>query len=269
MTIGPPSTLFGQLREPTSPTRVVTSRAPRRRVSISERLEAYISGAGTEWPGCHDEKRRVRALLAVLAAHTHTVLTRDMAIDLLWPEADGDAAVNSLNQTVFQLRRYLDPDYKQGESPDYVFSTSEQIGLDGELVHTDLHVIRMLPERLRTASWPQRQMVASKAIDLVAGEFLADLRYEGWASRLQMAIHNEIRSRLLPIAVQADGQYDLQVALDAAAALVGLDQFDEAATLALADCLSRSGRRVAARRLLAQYSDQVRRDLDEEPPPRK
>ncbi len=217
-------------------------------------------------PAVTIEKRRVRALLAVLAAHTHTVLTRDMAIDLLWPEADGDAAVNSLNQTVFQLRRYLDPDYKQGESPDYVFSTSEQIGLNEELVHTDLHVIRMLPERLRTASWPQRQMVASKAIDLVAGEFLADLRYEGWASRLQMAIHNEIRSRLLPIAVQADGQYDLQVALDAAAALVGLDQFDEAATLALADCLSRSGRRVAARRLLAQYSDQVRRDLDEEPP---
>ena len=50
------------------------------------------------------DKRRVRALLAVLAAHSHTTLTRDMAVELLWPEADGDSAVNSLNQTVFQLQ---------------------------------------------------------------------------------------------------------------------------------------------------------------------
>ena len=71
-----------------------------------------------EWSAGGHWKRRVRALLAVLAAHAHTMLTRDMAIDILWPEADGDSAVNNLNQTVFQLRRYLDPAYRQGESPD-------------------------------------------------------------------------------------------------------------------------------------------------------
>jgi DNA-binding SARP family transcriptional activator len=188
-----------------------------------------------------------------------------MAIDLLWPDADGDSAINSLNQTVFQLRRVLDPGYRQGESPEYVISSAEQVGLAGSLVHTDIMEIRKLPDRLAKGTWDQRQEVARRAIALVKGEFLADLRYEAWANRLQIGIHNEVRARLLPIALQSSASFEIQVALDAATALVAIDPFDEAATLALADCLSRSGRRIAARRLLVGYADQLRSELDEEP----
>ena len=218
-------------------------------------------------PQVNIEKRRVRSLLAVLAAHAHTTLTRDMAIDILWPEADGDSAINNLNQTVFQLRRYLDPAYRQGESPEYVVSSSEQVGLADDLVHTDLHEIRRLQDRLTIATWKQRQDAAAKAIALVRGEFLADLRYETWATRLQISVHNEVRARLLPIALQAGGSFDNQVATNAAAALVAIDPFDESATLALADCLSRSGRKVAARQLLVRYADQLRTEFDDEPSP--
>ena len=211
------------------------------------------------------EKRRVRALLAVLAAHAHTILTRDMAIDILWPEADGDSAVNNLNQTVFQLRRYLDPTYRQGESPEYVTSSAEQISLSSELIHTDLQEIRRLPDRLASATWEQRQDVARRAISLVRGEFLADLRYEPWASRLQLGVHNEVRAQLLPIALRPGLSFSVQVATDAASALVAIDPYDEAATLALADCLSSSGRRIAARQLLVRYAAEIRTELDESP----
>ena len=211
------------------------------------------------------EKRRVRALLAVLAAHAHTMLTRDMATDILWPEADGDSAVNNLNQTVFQLRRYLDPAYRQGESPEYVTSSAEQVALSPELIHTDLQEIRRLPGRLAMATWDQRQDAATRAISLVRGEFLADLRYEPWASRLQLSVHNEVRAQLLPIAQQPGVSFGVQVAMDAASALVTIDPFDEAATLALADCLSSSGRRIAARELLLRYAEDIRKELDESP----
>ena len=40
-----------------------------------------------------------------------------MVLDTMWPDSDPAAAVNSLNQTVFQLRRAIDPDYRDGESP--------------------------------------------------------------------------------------------------------------------------------------------------------
>lgn len=220
---------------------------------------------GWQGPVINIEKRRVRALLAVLGAHAHTTLTRDMAIDILWPEADGDSAVNNLNQTVFQLRRYLDPAYRQGESPEYIISSAEQVALAAGLVHTDLQEIRRLADRMTTANWQQRQDAAAKAIALVKGEFLADLRYETWASRLQVAVHNEVRSRLLPIALQSHAAFDIQTAMDAATALVALDPYDEAANLALAECLSRSGRRRAARELLVRYVDQLRDEFNENP----
>jgi DNA-binding SARP family transcriptional activator len=71
---------------------------------------------------------------------------------------------------------------------------------------------------------------------------------------------------LLPIAAASEGEFDVQVSLDAATALVSMDAFDEAATVALADAMARSGRRVAARDLLIRYADQIRRDLDDDPP---
>jgi ATP/maltotriose-dependent transcriptional regulator MalT/DNA-binding SARP family transcriptional activator len=220
---------------------------------------------GWDGPAIAIDKRRVRALLAVLGAHAHTTLTRDMAIDILWPDADGDAAVNSLNQTVFQLRRFIDPGYRQGESPEYVLSSADQIALNGDLVRTDIQAIRSLPDRLAEQSWAHRQALTSRTIDLIQGEFLADLRYENWAARLQLSVHNDVRSRLLPIAQQSAGVFDVQVATAAATALVLLDPFDESATIALADCLARSGKKIAARDLLVRYAEQVRSELDEDP----
>ena len=108
-------------------------------------------------------------------------------------------------------------------------------------------------------------MIATKAIALVRGEFLADLRYETWASRLQTSVHNEVRARLLPIALQTEAAVS-RSSRDGCSGRTGrIDPFDEAATLALADCLARSGQRVAARNLLVRYADQVQSELNEEP----
>jgi len=218
-------------------------------------------------PALPIEKKRVRMLLAVLAARAHTTLTRDMALDILWPDTDADAAINNLNQTVFQLRRYIDPTYRGGESPEYVVSTSDQVSLNPDLVHTDLEEIRRLAAKTAGVDWAQRQMAARRAINLVRGEFLADLRYEEWTSVQQMAVHNEVRDQLLPIALTPSTAYDLEVSVLAASALIALDPYDEAAVLALAECLSRSGRRVAARDLVVDYAKRMQMELDDEPSP--
>ncbi len=213
------------------------------------------------------EKKRVRMLLAVLAAHFGSVLSRDVAVDILWPEADPSSAINSLNQTVFQLRRYIDPSYRGGESPDYLTSTSEQVGLNAELVRTDLNEIRRLPVRLAAADWHDRQALAGRCVKLVRGEFLADLRYEDWANRQQLSVHAEIRENLLPIALAPTTSFDVDVSAQAAAAILNLDPFDEAAILALADCLSQSGRRAAAREVVVDFLRRMQSDLDLDPTP--
>ncbi len=248
---------------------VATTYRALRRAQASRLFVRTLGGisvrrGGWDGPAIAVEKRRVRGLLGILAAYGRTTLTRDMAADLLWPDADGDSGLNSLNQTVFQLRRLLDPDYRQGDSPEYVVNSSEQVKLDDDLVFIDVSEISSLPRRLDGAPWAKRQELASRAIDLVRGEFLSDLRYEPWIAPLQVKIHNEVRGRLLPIAVQAT-RFDVTVAIDAANALINLDPFDEEATLALADGLRRSGRSRAARDLLRRYAELVDDDIDQDP----
>jgi DNA-binding SARP family transcriptional activator len=201
-------------------------------------------------------------LLAVLAAHLGTTLSRDAALDILWPDADPDAAINSLNQTVFQLRRYIDPAYRGGESPEYIVSTAEFVGLNPDLVLTDLAEIRRLPTRLAAADWHQRQGLAQRAASLVQGEFLADFRYEDWVGRQQLLIHGEVRQRLLAVADSPGSGFDVDVAAQAATALLALDPFDEAAIVALADCFSQSGRKAAAHRIVVDFVKRLHADLD-------
>ena len=213
-------------------------------------------------------KRRLRSFLGVLAAHSHKKLTRDLAVELLWPSSDADSAVNNLNQTVFQLRRCIDPHYRAGESAEYVISTADQVSLNPDLVHTDLvELSRLGGGGLTAADRTERQAAARKAVELVRGEFLADLRYEDWAAQEQVHVHNQVRTSLMPVAQNSSGKYDLDVAVMASSTLVALDPYDEAATLAFARNLEASGRPAAARDLVVAYVQRLRDEFEEEPAP--
>jgi LuxR family transcriptional regulator, maltose regulon positive regulatory protein len=218
-------------------------------------------------PAVSIDKRRARSLLAVLAAHQSAPLTREMALEILWPDSDPESAVNSLNQTVFQLRRYIDPGYRGGESAEYVLSTSEQVALNADLVYTDIAEIARLPGRLASLDWQHRQVAAMRTVELVRGEFLADLRYEDWVSRQQMIVHERVRERLLSIARGYATSSSVEVAAQAASALLLVDPFDEGALICLAECMSRSGRRAAAQQIVADFARRMASDLDIEPSP--
>ncbi|MDQ2933532.1 MAG: winged helix-turn-helix domain-containing protein, partial [Chloroflexota bacterium] len=218
------------------------------------------------WDGSvvHVPKRRLRLLLAVLVAYAGQALTRDMVLDLLWPEADPGAAVNSLNQTVFQLRRLLDPTYRDGDSPLYLISNSETVQFNRELVRTDLSEFRRLAMRVNSGE-PISSQIGAALLALIRGEFLSDVRYEDWAWNLATAVHNEVRSVLLPLATGPAQSDSRDLGVRAACALVALDTFDESAQIALADRLAESGRRSAARESIAQFSRRIRDELDEAP----
>ncbi len=224
-----------------------------------------VHRSGWSGPEIRIEKKRVRALLGVLAAHATDPVSRDAVIDLLWPDADGDSAINSLNQTVFQLRRYLDPNYRGGDSPEYILSNSDHVSLNDELIRTDLAEVHRMPDRIAGADWQHRHGAVTRVLGLIRGEFLADLRYEDWANRLQLSVHTDVRRFLLPIAQAGPDTYETALSLGAAQTLLKLDPFDEAAVLALASAMARSGKRVAARDLVIDYVRRVRSEFDDEP----
>lgn len=62
---------------------------------------------GVEPPASRKESRRLMALLHLLVAHGAAPLKQDALADLLWPDADGDAARNALDNALHRLRKWL------------------------------------------------------------------------------------------------------------------------------------------------------------------
>jgi DNA-binding SARP family transcriptional activator/tetratricopeptide (TPR) repeat protein len=211
-------------------------------------------------------RRRTRLLLGLLAANLKSGLTRDQVLDNLWPDADPAAAVNSLNQTVFQLRRLIEPEYREGDHPQYLISTVDVVQLNRDLVTTDLAEIRRLRQAFaepRDAAG--RGAIAREIVDFVRGEYLADLKYEDWVATAQLSVHAEVRGALLPIAQGSSIGPTDDCALEAGCALAAIDPFDETAHVAMIRHLAATGRRIQARSLAGAFSRRLKRELDEEP----
>jgi DNA-binding SARP family transcriptional activator/tetratricopeptide (TPR) repeat protein len=217
-------------------------------------------------PGRVVARKRIRLLLGLLVASQESGLTRDQVLDTLWPDADPSAAVNSLNQTVFQLRRLIDEGYREGESPQYVFSTAEGVQLNADLVTTDLAEFRVVSSLLRKPEDSHsRAATASRLVDLVRGEFLSDLKYEDWAASAQVRVHAAVRAELLPIAQGLVSGVPSETQLLAGHSLTMLDPFDEPAHVAVAKAFANTGRRSQARDFLRRYTRRLQEELDEEP----
>ena len=210
-------------------------------------------------------KKRIKGMLGLLASHLGRPMSRDQVIETLWPDADYTAGVNNLNQTVFQLRRELDPTHRDGESAPYVISTPESVYLHPELVRTDVDEVRRQATRVSDGPLVRRREAAEAILGLIRGEFLQELRYEPWTPSIQVRVHAELAGYLRPL-MQADGvEMSHEVGVRAACALLSLDEFDESAHFALIRQLARSGKRRAARVEADRYVDRLRKDLDEEP----
>lgn len=224
-----------------------------------------VRRGGWDGPEIRLGKKRLRLLFGLLVARAELNLTRDLVIDVLWPEAEAGSGINSLNQTVFQLRRALDPTYRDGNSPLYVISTVDTVSVSDELVRTDVQEIRRLTARMNSAIPHERAQMASAIVDLVRGEFLTDLRYEEWVVSAATAIHTDLRLTLLPIAQARFPEMPADISLRAAYALTRIDEFDEAAHIAMAHQLAASGRRAAARDAIVRFATRLATELDEEP----
>ncbi|WP_439656433.1 hypothetical protein ACSHWB_28925 [Lentzea sp. HUAS TT2] len=105
-------------------------------------------------------RARVRQLLGLLVLRTS--LSRDQAIDLLWPGLDPASAARNLRVTMTHLRRLLEPGRTGGEASYFLRSDSETIRLvRGDLLTVDL--------------WSFHELDAGEAVELWRGEPLPDL----------------------------------------------------------------------------------------------
>jgi tetratricopeptide (TPR) repeat protein len=92
-------------------------------------------------------RRKVLSLLCFLVSRQGFAATRDQVLDALWPDLEPAVALNSLNQTVYFLRRVFEADYQDDHSAGYVRHDSNLIWLDQELVQARSSECRSLIQR--------------------------------------------------------------------------------------------------------------------------
>src|SRR6185312_5172616 len=92
-------------------------------------------------------RRKVLSLICFLLTKPGFAATRDQVLEALWPELEPAIAVNSLNQTVYFLRRVFEEPYREDESANYVHHDGEVVQLDPALSHSQSATCRVLAER--------------------------------------------------------------------------------------------------------------------------
>jgi DNA-binding SARP family transcriptional activator len=133
-----------------------------------------------------DVRRKVLALLCLLLTKGRWTATREEVVDSLWPELDPQSALNSLNQTMYFLRRVFEPDYREETSPGYVQQDGETIWLDTDLIDARS---RACLSRIRGVTGDPDGETALGLAREYRGKFALDFAYEEWASPFRDGLH--------------------------------------------------------------------------------
>jgi LuxR family transcriptional regulator, maltose regulon positive regulatory protein len=133
-----------------------------------------------------DIRRKVLALLCLLISKPGFASTREEVLDSLWPEHDPVSALNSLNQTVYFLRRVFEPEFNEQTSPEYVGQDGETIWLDSELVDSRSQRCMRIIRSISGDGSPES--VVALAAEY-RGRFALDFAYEDWSAAYRDGLH--------------------------------------------------------------------------------
>ena len=209
-------------------------------------------------------RRKVLALLCFLITKSDLSATRDQVLDALWPDLDPEVAINSLNQTLYFLRRVFEENYSEDLSPGYVHHDSDVLWLDPELVTSRSVACR----RMIRAMPPSPSPDDVEALTLMyRGRFALDFEYEEWAGAHRDSLHAaylEIVERSVLDDLNA-GHHDRGIRI--ARRALDVDPSAEQIEVSLLRLYRLSGAHSAAAEQYGHYATVMRDELGIEPPP--
>jgi ATP/maltotriose-dependent transcriptional regulator MalT/DNA-binding SARP family transcriptional activator len=234
--------------------------APRVFVEDQGRVEIHVGSShipGTEL------RRKVLALLCYLITRERFSATRDEVVDALWPDAAPNVAVNSLNQTVYFLRRIFEPGYNEDMSARYVQHNSDVLWLDQELISSRSQACHQLIVDMPDDPSP---VDIDRLSELYRSRFALDFSYEDWAVPYRDSQHVGYL-RIVEAAVTQNletGQFARGIRLAQRALEIEPDQ--ENLELCLLRLYRATGAHSAAAEQYAHYAAFLRNELGVEPP---
>jgi DNA-binding SARP family transcriptional activator len=225
-----------------------------------------IDVAGRTIEGTAIRPRSV-ALLHYLATRPRHAATRDEAIDALWPEAEAQPGLNSLNQAIYHLRRAIDPDYdlalQEGTPTPYIRHEAEMVTVNLDLVSFDSARLRSTLDAVRRRA---RVDQIDDLLDSYLGPFGAEVPFEPWAEQHRVALDVGVFAIVEREMAAAYSVGDIDRAIDLALRAVRIDPTDGGMLEHLALLLEESGSIAGARRAAARAVSALR-EMDIAPNP--
>jgi DNA-binding SARP family transcriptional activator len=203
-------------------------------------------------------------MLSFLITRPDLSATRDQVLEALWPDLDPEVAVNSLNQTVYFLRRVIEEDYSDDLSPGYVHHDSDVVWLDPELITSRSVECRTLIRELPSAPSPDD---VERLTLIYRGRFALDFEYEEWAAAYRDTLHATYLE-IVEHAVLGDftsGHYDRGIRI--ARRALDIDPTAEQIEICLLRLYRVTGAHSAAAEQYAHYASVIRDEIGVEPPP--
>jgi DNA-binding SARP family transcriptional activator len=262
----PTLTLIGKARRTTVQDRMLGRTLARRlapRALIGDLGRVSIS-VGARHVAGQDLRRKVLALLCYLLTKPRYSATREEVMEAMWPEMAPTTAVNSLNQSVYFLRRVFEPEYSDDATAGYVRQDSDLLWLDTTLIDAvSTRCVRLLDDYERNGA-PEIAMALSEAY---TERFALDFAYDDWASDYRDWLHVSCL-RVLENQVRMsanEGAFEIGIAI--ARRALQTDPRNDELEASLLRLLRGYGAHAAAAEQYGRYSTLLRRDLGVDPPP--
>ncbi|MGN6171980.1 MAG: ATP-binding protein [Streptosporangiaceae bacterium] len=210
------------------------------------------------------QRRSAKTLTKLLAAHPRHALHREQIIDILWPGADAESALNSFGKALHAARRAFEPELPRRQGSTYLRLEDSMLALDMEHVAIDADRFEQLAQdSLRRRDVP----VFERALAVYRGELLPEDRYEDWcAERRSFLAELHVRVQLaLADAFERCGAYNESA--DHLRAVLQKDQTREEVHRRLMRLYAEMGTPDQAVRQFHRCESGLRQELDLAPQP--
>ena len=134
-----------------------------------------------------ETRRKTAALVLYLVTRVDLAANREQVMEALWPDQTPKSALNSLHQTIFFLRRELEPWYEDSATAEYVHMDAELVYLDPVLFQVDsVAFARQSADIVGAGTAGSR---GPEMLALYRGHFAPEFEYEDWASEWRTHVH--------------------------------------------------------------------------------
>ncbi len=216
----------------------------------------------SEW-----KSRRAKALLKLLVAHDGRKLPRDRAMELLWPDRDGDDLRASFNSLLHRARKVLELRAAEGRDVFCIYQEGDLIALNRDLVWTDVHQFLAHIRRAGQIKSGQIELLREyeSAIELYEGDFLPEDLYADWSVEVRDRLRGQYLRVLETAGDLADSMGESVKALQFYEKMFLSDPGNEKACRWLMQRHLAGGQRTEAIRIYERCERALSRDLDLEP----